>query len=64
MLICLFNRDKLNETFDMNVTNVHNVTRAFLPLLRKSQKKTVVNMYVLFIFLLLCSSQASVLSGF
>lgn len=42
----LLNRDKLNETFNMNVTSVHNVTRAFLPLLRKSQKKTVVNMYV------------------
>lgn len=46
MLRRLQNRDKLNETFDMNVTSVHNVTRAFLPLLRKSQKKTVVNMYV------------------
>lgn len=34
----------------MNVTSVHNVTRAFLPLLRESQKKTVVNMYVFTLF--------------
>ncbi|KAF3402003.1 hypothetical protein F1880_009925 [Penicillium rolfsii] len=35
--------DKLNEILHTNVTSVHNVTRAFLPLLRKGEKKVVVN---------------------
>ncbi|KAJ5931139.1 hypothetical protein N7466_006632 [Penicillium verhagenii] len=35
--------ENLNEIFHMNVTSVHTVTQAFLPLLRKGDKKTVVN---------------------
>ncbi|KAJ5110536.1 hypothetical protein N7532_001071 [Penicillium argentinense] len=35
--------DNLNQIFNLNVTGVHEVTRAFLPLLRRGQKKTVVN---------------------
>lgn len=40
------NRENLNEVFNMNVTSVHHVTRAFLPLLRRGEKKVNVNMYV------------------
>jgi NAD(P)-dependent dehydrogenase (short-subunit alcohol dehydrogenase family) len=36
--------DNLNEIFHTNVTSVHNVTQGFLPLLRKGQKKVVINM--------------------
>ncbi|KAJ6138821.1 Short-chain dehydrogenase/reductase SDR [Penicillium samsonianum] len=35
--------DNLNETFNVNVTAPHIVSRAFLPLLRKGEKKTVIN---------------------
>lgn len=38
------NMDNLREAFETNVEAVHNVTAAFLPLLRKSQLKKVVNM--------------------
>lgn len=37
-------RDNLNEIFNLNVTGVHEVTRAFLPLLRRGEKKAVINM--------------------
>lgn len=36
--------DNLNEVFHVNVTSVHYVTVAFLPLLRKGSLKKVVNM--------------------
>ena len=36
--------DNLQEAFDVNVEAVHNVTAAFLPLLRKGEMKKVVNM--------------------
>jgi NAD(P)-dependent dehydrogenase (short-subunit alcohol dehydrogenase family) len=36
--------DNLREALEINVEAVHNVTAAFLPLLRKSQLKKVVNM--------------------
>ena len=36
--------DNLREALETNVEAVHNVTAAFLPLLRKSQLKKVVNM--------------------
>ncbi|KAJ5163937.1 Short-chain dehydrogenase/reductase SDR [Penicillium coprophilum] len=35
--------DNLNETFNINVTGTHLVSRAFLPLLRKGDKKTIIN---------------------
>ncbi|KAJ5513759.1 Short-chain dehydrogenase/reductase SDR [Penicillium fimorum] len=35
--------DNLNETFNVNVTAAHLVSRAFLPLMRKGEKKTVIN---------------------
>ncbi|KAJ5798600.1 uncharacterized protein N7503_007896 [Penicillium pulvis] len=35
--------DNLNEIFHTNVTSVHTVTQAFLPLLRQGGKKTIVN---------------------
>ncbi|KAJ5893317.1 Short-chain dehydrogenase/reductase SDR [Penicillium taxi] len=35
--------DNLNEIFNTNVTSVHEVTRAFMPLLRRGQKKIVIN---------------------
>ncbi|KAJ5885977.1 uncharacterized protein N7473_008651 [Penicillium subrubescens] len=35
--------DNLNDIFHTNVTSVHNVTQAFLPLLRKGEKKVVIN---------------------
>ncbi|KAJ5301269.1 hypothetical protein PENANT_c023G02251 [Penicillium antarcticum] len=35
--------DNLNDMFNINVTAAHLVSRAFLPLLRKGNKKTVVN---------------------
>ncbi|KAF9238165.1 hypothetical protein DTO027I6_7872 [Penicillium roqueforti] len=35
--------DNLNETFNVNVTGPHLASRAFLPLLRKGEKKTVIN---------------------
>jgi NADP-dependent 3-hydroxy acid dehydrogenase YdfG len=38
------NMDNLRDAFETNVEAVHNVTAAFLPLLRKSQQKKVVNM--------------------
>lgn len=38
------NMDNLREAFEVNVEAVHNITAAFLPLLRKSQQKKVVNM--------------------
>ncbi|KAK9543916.1 hypothetical protein V6Z77_010042 [Aspergillus fumigatus] len=37
------NMDDLTETFHTNVTGTHNVTRAFLPLLREGRRKLVVN---------------------
>lgn len=37
-------RNDLNETFDTNVSGTHRVTKAFLPLLRRGQKKLVVNL--------------------
>lgn len=37
-------RDNLNETFDINVSGAHRVTRAFLPLVRRGQRRTVANM--------------------
>lgn len=40
-------RDNLNDIFHTNVTSVHNVTQAFLPLLRKGEKRVVVNMWVM-----------------
>lgn len=36
--------DDLAEIFDVNVVSVHNVTRAFLPLLAKGETKKVFNM--------------------
>jgi NAD(P)-dependent dehydrogenase (short-subunit alcohol dehydrogenase family) len=39
-------RDNLNDIFHTNVTSVHHVTQAFLPLLRKGEKKVVINMWV------------------
>ena len=36
--------DNLREAFDINVEAVHNITAAFLPLLRKGTEKKVVNM--------------------
>ncbi|KAL7658381.1 hypothetical protein ACMYSQ_004509 [Aspergillus niger] len=36
--------DDLEDAFRVNVAGVHNVTRAFVPLLRKGAKKTVLNM--------------------
>lgn len=36
--------DDLNETLEINVTRVHRIIAAFLPLLRKGERKTVVNM--------------------
>ena len=41
------NMDNLDDTFKINVTGVHYVTAAFLPLLKKGSLKKVVNMYVL-----------------
>lgn len=38
------NMDNLRDAFETNVEAVHNVTAAFLPLLKKSQQKKVVNM--------------------
>lgn len=38
------NMDNLRDAFETNVEAVHNITVAFLPLLRKSQLKKVVNM--------------------
>ncbi|KAJ5152581.1 uncharacterized protein N7482_009059 [Penicillium canariense] len=35
--------DNLDDIFHTNVTSVHNVTQAFLPLLRKGKKKIVIN---------------------
>ncbi|KAJ5129970.1 Short-chain dehydrogenase/reductase SDR [Penicillium bovifimosum] len=35
--------DNLNEVLNVNVTAPHLVSRAFLPLLRKGEKKTVIN---------------------
>ncbi|KAJ5101238.1 hypothetical protein NUU61_003460 [Penicillium alfredii] len=35
--------DNLNEVFNVNVTASHLVTRAFLPLLRRAEKKAVIN---------------------
>ncbi|KAJ5960777.1 Short-chain dehydrogenase/reductase SDR [Penicillium vulpinum] len=35
--------DNLNETFNVNVTAPHLVSRAFLPLLHKGEKKTIIN---------------------
>jgi NAD(P)-dependent dehydrogenase (short-subunit alcohol dehydrogenase family) len=40
----ILRRDDLAETFDMNVVSVHNVTRAFLPILAKGETKKVFNM--------------------
>lgn len=37
-------RNNLNETFDINVSGAHRATRAFLPLVRRGQRKTVANM--------------------
>jgi len=36
--------DDLNETLNSNVTSAHNVTSAFLPLLKKGTEKKVINM--------------------
>lgn len=36
----------LNEVFNVNVFGVHNVTRAFLPLLKKGSLKKIMNMYL------------------
>ena len=41
----IIRRTCLNDAFNVNVTSVHQVTNAFLPLLRQGQKKTVANMY-------------------
>lgn len=38
--------EDLNEIFNANVTSVHMVTRAFLPLLSKGRLKKVINMLV------------------
>lgn len=38
------NMDNLRDAFETNVEAVHNITAAFLPLLKKSQLKKVVNM--------------------
>ncbi|OOQ84724.1 short chain oxidoreductase [Penicillium brasilianum] len=35
--------DNLNDIFHTNVTSVHNVTQGFLPLLRKGEKRVVIN---------------------
>ncbi|EIC09472.1 hypothetical protein OR221_0452, partial [Microbacterium laevaniformans OR221] len=35
--------DNLRKTFEVNVEAVHNVTAAFLPLLREGSQKKVVN---------------------
>lgn len=42
----IWSRNNLNELFNMNVTSVHQVTQAFLPLVRKGEKKIVINMCV------------------
>ncbi|KAK1149656.1 hypothetical protein N8T08_005208 [Aspergillus melleus] len=39
----IWNMDNLNETFNTNVTSAHMVTSAFLPLLRKDEKKIIAN---------------------
>jgi NAD(P)-dependent dehydrogenase (short-subunit alcohol dehydrogenase family) len=44
MILTPLFRDNLNDIFHTNVTSVHNVTQAFLPLLRKGEKKVVINM--------------------
>ena len=33
------------EEFDVNVTSVHRMTTALMPLLRKGKGKTIINMY-------------------
>lgn len=38
------NMDNLEDTFKINVTGVHYVTAAFLPLLKKGSLKKVINM--------------------
>mgnify|MGYP003662493388 CR=1 FL=1 len=38
-------RTDLTEVLNVNVFGVHNVTRAFLPLLRKGHLKKIGNMY-------------------
>ena len=40
-----FSRENLEETFQLNVLAVHNVTKAFLPLLRAGKEKRIVNMW-------------------
>jgi NAD(P)-dependent dehydrogenase (short-subunit alcohol dehydrogenase family) len=40
--------DDLTATLEVNVTSVHRVTAAFLPLLRKGSERKVVNMWVAF----------------
>lgn len=42
--MCVFGRDNLNEMFNLNVEGPHEVTRAFLPLLRRGERRVVVNM--------------------
>ncbi|PLB46550.1 putative short chain oxidoreductase [Aspergillus steynii IBT 23096] len=37
------NMDDLNETFNTNVTSAHMVTSAFLPLLRKGERRVIAN---------------------
>jgi NAD(P)-dependent dehydrogenase (short-subunit alcohol dehydrogenase family) len=36
--------DNLREMFEVNVEAVHNLTKAFVPLLREGRRKTVLNM--------------------
>lgn len=38
--------DDLTATLEVNVTSVHRVTAAFLPLLRKGAERKAVNMWV------------------
>ena len=40
------NADNLTDVMDTNVTGTHRVTQAFLPLLRRGTRKTIVNMCV------------------
>lgn len=39
-------RTDLTDVLNTNVFGVHNVTRAFLPLLRKGELKKIGNMYI------------------
>ncbi len=58
----------LTESFDVNVTSVHRMTSALMPLLKQGKKKTIINMYeanwFLFILWRLISTMISMLTAF